>query len=103
VIALRKLGFEFRSRRANRLGFSPGSYITGWAPFPKYYPGVVITSEMLDKAWAAFLENPPSMMRCNYRHPTNTDYVFACSDEVPWWRPMLMAVSRMGRDIRAGA
>ena len=68
AIVLRELGFRYPSRKACRLGLSPGSYITGWAPFPKRYPGVVITSGVLDKAWATFLENPPSMWRSNYRH-----------------------------------
>lgn len=81
AIALRKLGFGYPSQEANRLGFSPGSYITGWTPFPKRYPGVVITSEVLDKAWAAFLEDPPSMMRINYRHQTSLEAQFAQREE----------------------
>ncbi len=76
AIVLRRLGFGYPSRRAERLGFSPGSYLIGWAPFPKQYPDVVITCEVLDKAWAAFLADPPPMMRINHRHQTDLNLRF---------------------------
>lgn len=73
AVVLQKLGFGFPSRRASRLGFIPGSYIGGWKPFPKRYDNVVITCDVLDIAWAKFLNNPPPEMRANYRHPTALD------------------------------
>ena len=69
VVVMRHLERRYPGINLERLGFSPRSYIIGWQPFSKRHPGVIITSETLDRAWAAFLEDPPSMMRINYRHP----------------------------------
>ncbi|HWH16228.1 MAG TPA: hypothetical protein VNU25_01445 [Candidatus Paceibacterota bacterium] len=69
VLVMRHLERRHPGISLERLGFSPRSYLIGWQPFPKRYPGVIITSETLDRAWATFLEDPPSMMRINYRHP----------------------------------
>lgn len=69
VTVMRYLERRHPGINLERLGFSPGSYLIGWQPFPKRYPGVVIRSATLDTAWALFLEDPPSMMRINYRHP----------------------------------
>lgn len=69
ALVMRRLERQYPGINLERLGFSPRSYLIGWQPFPKRYPGVIITSETLDRAWAAFLEDPPSMMRINYRHP----------------------------------
>lgn len=68
AVVFRKLGFGFPSQKANRLGFVPGSYISGFTPFSKRYPAITIESETLDRAWAEFLENPTPEMRCNFRH-----------------------------------
>lgn len=69
VTVMRHLERRYPGINLERLGFSPRSYLIGWQPFPKRYPGVIISPKTLDHAWAAFLEDPPSMMRINYRHP----------------------------------
>lgn len=66
ITVLRK--YNLATLAATRLGFVPWSYIIGWKPFPRRHPNVHITTLVLDKAWALFLENPPSSMRINYRH-----------------------------------
>lgn len=102
VLVMRHLEQRYRGINLERLGFSPGSYLTGWQPFPKRHPEVVITSKSLDHAWSVFLEDPPSMMRINYRHPTEREV--SDEDLFDYWPPRTLwdVIMLLPRHLKAG-
>lgn len=67
-IVMKKLGFYYNSRPTDRLGFSTGPGFDGYAPYPRRYADVVLTTELLNAAWAELLLNPTGEMLCQYRH-----------------------------------
>ncbi|HEX2792522.1 MAG TPA: hypothetical protein VHO23_02310 [Candidatus Paceibacterota bacterium] len=68
-IVKRKLGLQLgHPHSVRRLGFSDGILSTGIEPFPKRAPKVVITTKLLNQAWAELVQNPDGEMLCHYRH-----------------------------------
>ena len=64
------------STSAARLGFSVEP-INGRQPFPRRYPGVLITSKDIDRAWEDLLLHPTGEMLTKHRHPTPLDLRFS--------------------------
>lgn len=68
--------------RGRRLGFG-SVFPHGHVPFPKKYPGVVVTDDLLTRLWQEKLSNVPVGWQIQFRHRTALDRRFAALDLGP--------------------